>query len=138
MREAGVGCLVVVDEAQRPVGMLTDRDVVLAAIGRRLEPAKTSVRDVMHESVVTVTGGAPLGVAIRFMRQYRLRRIPIVDKETGKLAGIVTLDDVVQLLADELSGIAELLSLQNPSRGDGRVAAVPDPVPDAVRVAEGD
>lgn len=125
MQATGVGSLVVVDEAERPVGMLTDRDVVVAAIGRRLEAGKTAVRDVMHESVVTVTGGAPIGVAIRFMRQYKLRRVPIIDEETGKLTGIITLDDVVQLLAEELGGIAELMSVQNSSRGAGRVVAVP-------------
>jgi CBS domain-containing protein len=124
MEQERVGSLVVVDDQQRPIGMLTDRDVVLAAIARRLDASTTPVHEIMHEPVVTVTEGSPVSVAIRFMRQYRLRRIPVVDHENGRLRGILSLDDVVQLLAEELGSAAELIRMQVPAQGGGRLATV--------------
>jgi len=114
MEDHGVGSLVVIDEETRPVGMLTDRDIVIAVAGKGRDPGSTPVSRVMSKPVVTVTGGAPVGVAIRFMRQYSIRRIPIVDSQSGRLKGILTTDDVIQLLAEEFSGAAELIHMQLP------------------------
>jgi CBS domain-containing protein len=121
----GVGSLVVVDGDGRPVGMVTDRDTVLATVRRRLDAGATPVREIMHEPVVTVTAGAPIGVAIRFMRQYSLRRIPVVDHRSGRLLGILASDDVVQLLSNELSGAAEVIRSQFPADLGGRPPRAP-------------
>jgi CBS domain-containing protein len=125
MQAHGVGSLVVVDEDGCPIGMLTDRDIVLSTVRRHLDAESTPVREVMHAPVVTVTGGAPLGVAIRFMRQHSLRRIPVVDHRTGRLEGILASDDVVQILSDELSGAAELMRSQFPTGLAGAPARDP-------------
>jgi len=118
MDALGVGSLVVVDASGCPIGILTDRDVVLSTVRDRLDAAATSVSAIMHEPVATVTSGAPIGVAIRCMRRYRVRRILVVDDRSGRLEGIITVDDVVQLLSDELSGAAELIRSQFP-KGPG-------------------
>jgi signal-transduction protein with cAMP-binding, CBS, and nucleotidyltransferase domain len=127
MDDLGVGSLVIVDADQCPVGIVTDRDVVLSAVRRRLDVGTTAVSKIMHQPVVTVTAGAPLAVAIRFMRQYSVRRIPVVDHRSGRLAGILTSDDVVQILADELSGAAELMRSQFPGDLPDGPARAPGP-----------
>lgn len=120
MEAAGAGCLVVVDAEQRPVGLLTDRDVALGVLRGRLDPTAAKVRELMHEPVVTVTEHAPLQVALRFMRQNALRRIPVVDNTSGELRGIVAADDFVQLISSELGLVADVMRHQSPAnlRGD--------------------
>jgi CBS domain-containing protein len=122
MNALGVGSLVVVDGGERPVGMVTDRDVVLSTVRGRLDARATAVSEIMQEPVVTVTAEAPTGVAIRFMRKYSLRRILVVNNRSGSLEGILTVDDVVQLLSNELSSAAELIRSQFPADLSGEHA----------------
>jgi CBS domain-containing protein len=114
MDARGIGSLVVVGADGLPVGMLTDRDVVLSTVRGRLDAGATPVSEIMHEPVVTVTAESPIGVAIRFMRRYGVRRILVVDDRSGRPEGILTADDVVQLLSNELSSAAELIRSQFP------------------------
>jgi CBS domain-containing protein len=73
----------------------------------------------MNHPAVTVSSDAAVAVAVRFMREYSVRRILTVDSETGQLEGMLTLDDAVQLLASELSGVANLIRTQFPADLDG-------------------
>jgi CBS domain-containing protein len=100
MLRSHVGAVVVV-QAGRPVGIVTDRDLALrvVAAGRS---GDTPVRDVMSENLVTVRFDAQLDdVALR-MREQGVRRVPIVDA-AGALVGLVSLDDLYVLLSGELS-----------------------------------
>ncbi len=122
MEKRGVGCLVVVDGTEQPIGMITDRDIALGVLREGLDPEDTAVERVMHEPVITVTGKASLGVALRFMRQNGLRRIPVVDNQTGRLLGLFTCDDFLQLASAELEGVAEVVRSQFPAELSGRRA----------------
>jgi CBS domain-containing protein len=113
MAARGVGSLVVVDPEGRPLGMLTDRDVVMRVLRRRRDPDGTTLGSVLHAEVSTVREAAPLEVGIRRMRADGLRRLPVVD-EGGRLVGILAADDVLQLDASELAGIAEAVRAQFP------------------------
>jgi CBS domain-containing protein len=113
MDAAGVGSLVVVDAARRPVGMLTDRDIVVRVLRRGRDPDRTRVGAVMHEEPTTVRAGAPVELAIRRMRRDAFRRIPVVDDD-GVLVGIFAVDDALQLVASELAGVAEAVRSQFP------------------------
>jgi CBS domain-containing protein len=113
MREANVGCLVVVDEESRPVGMLSDRELVLRVLRRRRDPDAVVVGDVMTTPVETVRDVSPMLRAIRCMRREGVRRLPVVDRE-GKLLGIVALDDALQLISSELEGLAQVARSQFP------------------------
>lgn len=115
MDEQGVGALVVVDERGHPLGMVTDRDVVMASLRKRLDPERTRVSAVMDGDLVSVTAKAPLAVAIRMMRHNGVRRLPVVDPKSGELRGLITSDDVVQLLAAELGGAADVVRQQFPA-----------------------
>jgi CBS domain-containing protein len=118
MDARGVGCLVVVDAHGRPVGMVTDRDLVMRALRRRRDPDSTPLAEVMHGEVTRVREGAPLEVAIRRMRSDAVRRIPVVD-DSGRLVGILAADDVLQLASSELAGVAEAIRAQFPADLEG-------------------
>jgi len=104
MRERHVGCLVVVEAAgamggERPVGLLTDRDIVTHVVVREADPRKVRVEDVMSRQPLTVATTASIEDALQRMRDGRVRRLPVVD-ERGRLAGILALDDIFDYLAN--------------------------------------
>jgi CBS domain-containing protein len=104
MREEHVGCLVVVEEVggQRiVVGVLTDRDIVTAVVAPDLDPGVLCVEDVMTTDLVTAREDDSLIDLMRTMRRKGVRRIPVVGGQ-GELIGVVTLDDVLNILAEEL------------------------------------
>jgi len=104
MREHHVGCLVVVDEVggqRKVVGMLTDRDIVVAVVARGIAPQTLSAGDVMSADPVTAREDDSLIDLMRTMRAKGVRRVPVVG-EGGVLVGISTLDDVLAVLTEEL------------------------------------
>jgi CBS domain-containing protein len=115
MKAQGVGCLVVVDDHGRPVGVVTDRDVALAVLRDGADPDTSVVESLLEGSIVSITSRASLAVAIRMMENNGLRRIPVVDAESGALMGILTSDDVLQLIASELLAAAEVARRQFPA-----------------------
>jgi CBS domain-containing protein len=116
MREEHVGDLIVVDKTEgrlEPVGILTDRDLVLAILAKDTEHvAMLDVGDVMSESLVTATEREDLTEVLRRMRSFGVRRIPITNDD-GDLCGVLSADDVLAELSDEMSDLAELVSLQS-------------------------
>jgi CBS domain-containing protein len=114
MDSQGVGCLVVVDAGGRPIGMLTDRDVVMRVLRRRRDPDTTTVGEVMHGDLSAVSSSAPVERAVRRMHVDGVRRIPVVDAD-GRLVGLFTADDALQLLSSELAGLAEAVRSQFPA-----------------------
>jgi CBS domain-containing protein len=105
MREHGVGAVVVVDDKGIPQGILTDRDVAIAVAANERDPY-TAVRHIMREELVTIGETKGIFNAAEVMDKYQVRRLPIVDSD-GKLVGIVTMDDLLALLARELANISE-------------------------------
>jgi CBS domain-containing protein len=108
MRDQHVGCVVVVRDGH-PVGMLTDRDLVLRVIADALDPQTTLVSSIVTYDAVTVLRTDGFETVMRTMREHGVRRVPIVD-ETGRLTGIVTADDLVALLGRELAALGEAIS----------------------------
>lgn len=104
MAKEHVGCVVVVKDS-RPVGMLTDRDLVLKVIATDGNPRELAAGDIMSADLVTASiDDDPLD-ATRIMRDRGLRRLPVVDAQ-GLLLGIVTFDDLIVLLAGEIGNLA--------------------------------
>jgi CBS domain-containing protein len=113
MQERRVGTLVIVDDLGKPLGLLTDRDLALRVVAAGGDPRTTSVGAVMTEHPKTVSESTPIESALSLMRSGAFRRLPVVNDD-GKLVGIVTLDDVLGLLAEEFALIGGLLEREAP------------------------
>ena len=103
MRSEHVGYLVVVEptkEARRPVGVLTDRDIVVAVVAREVDPRTLRVGDIMTSDLITVGEDDSVEEALRQMRQFGVRRLPVVNHR-GELVGVVAVDDVLKVLAGD-------------------------------------
>ena len=111
MRQFHVGALIVVekrDGRQIPAGIVTDRDLVVEVVATELDAAVITVGDIMATEVFTIKESTASHEAIEFMRRKTIRRLPVVD-ESGELTGILTLDDALQLLSEELLDLAKLV-----------------------------
>jgi CBS domain-containing protein len=105
MRKHHVGDVIVVEdrEGERvPIGIVTDRDIVIETIALELDAKVFTASDIMNVPLVTACMDDGLIETMRLMRDHKIRRIPVVTK-TGTLYGIVTADDIIGLLAMELS-----------------------------------
>jgi CBS domain-containing protein len=112
MRKHHVGDLVVTEKVggeDYPVGMLTDRDIVMEVLAQEVDPARLNVGDIMSTGLITVKQSEGVWRTIELMRAKGVRRIPVVDND-GALAGIVAADDLIALLADELGALAKLFA----------------------------
>ncbi len=112
MRQHHVGDVIVVMEEggrRTPVGILTDRDVVVEVVAAGLDPATLTVGEIMAPDLATVKEKTGVFEAIRYMRDKGVRRMPVVG-EGGELVGIVALDDLLDLLAEELGSLARLVA----------------------------
>ncbi|HEU5133500.1 MAG TPA: CBS domain-containing protein [Steroidobacteraceae bacterium] len=110
MREKHVGYLVVVEAdfnaaTQRPIGVLTDRDIVVAVVAQDVNPRGLTVGDIMTSSPVVVELNDSIAAAVQEMRRIGVRRMPVVGS-LGELAGVLSLDDVLDALANELHNLA--------------------------------
>jgi len=112
MRQHHVGDLVIVadDKGERvPIGIVTDRDIVLSVIATRLDPSIFTIGDLVTDKLVTVREDLGVFECIQKMRTKGVRRVPVLDAQ-DKLVGIVSVDDLVQLLGQELSELGRLIS----------------------------
>jgi CBS domain-containing protein len=104
MDQQNVGAIVVVEQ-QRPVGILTDRDIAVA-LGARGKSRNSTVQDFMACPVTTISQDEGIFRATQYMMENALRRVPVVD-QVGRLVGMVTLDDLLVLLSRELDNLAK-------------------------------
>lgn len=114
MRRHHVGDVVVVDERDGiriPVGLITDRDVVVEIIATELDPGVITVEDIMEPDLACARDTTGLFETIQYMQDRKVRRLPIVD-ERGALLGILSLDDLLELLSEELVAMAKLVRYQ--------------------------
>ena len=119
MHQRTVGALVVIDNTNIPIGIVTDRDLMIRVIAAGRDPYTTSVREVMTPAPRTITSAGTVSEALEVMRRGAFRRLPVVNA-SGHLAGIVTLDDVVSQVSTDMAKIAELLQRESPAAA-GRV-----------------
>ena len=104
LKEHGIGCAVV-EEERRPVGVVTDRDLVMGVLEPHRDPGEVTVGEIMTPDPETVHEGASVIDATGLMARAAVRRLPVVD-DAGDLAGIVALDDLLVVLAEELRDLA--------------------------------
>jgi CBS-domain-containing membrane protein len=112
MRQHHVGSVVVVDDRNGkrvPAGIITDRDIVVAVVALGLNPDAVRAGDVMSQELVSVREDAGVAETTELMRMKGVRRLPVTDAG-GSLVGIVASDDIVSLLAEEMSALATMVS----------------------------
>lgn len=108
MRKHHVGDVVIVDKQGEkivPVGVITDRDIVVELVAAEVDLASVTTGDVMSRELVTGRETESIWDSLQRMRSKGIRRMPVVN-EAGNLEGILTVDDLLELLADELSILA--------------------------------
>jgi CBS domain-containing protein len=104
MHSKHIGCLVVTEEF-RPIGIVTDRDIVLKVVASEKRPAETAVKQIMTTNPTLVNVNYDLLDAVRLMRDRGVRRLPVVD-EHRRLLGIITMDDVLTAFGAEVGDLA--------------------------------
>jgi CBS domain-containing protein len=113
MRQRAVGTLVVVDENRRPIGIVTDRDIMERVVAEGRDARDTSIRMIMTCDPRTIVEDESIQKALMLMRREGFRRLPVVDRG-GTLVGLVSMDDVLMLLSDELEQIGQLVRCETP------------------------
>lgn len=106
MKEKNVGAVVVV-EKQKPIGIITDRDLVVRCIAEDRVAENLVARDIMTSPVKTIHASGEIFEALSVMREYNVRRLPVVDNN-GFVTSILTLSDVLSLLTNELSALTTI------------------------------
>lgn len=115
MREYHVGCIVLVDEQggkRKPCGIVTDRDIVVAVTALGLDPNVIRAGDVAAKELLELNESAGVAETVAVMRMKGVRRLPVVDKD-GVLIGMIAADDILGLLAEELQGLASMVSREH-------------------------
>lgn len=117
MRTHHIGDVVVTDERDGiciPIGIVTDRDIVIETIALNVDASSFTAGDLMITPLAVASESARLPEILQLMQMHKVRRIPLVSTE-GSLRGIVTADDIIRLLANELTLVADAIGEQ-PSR----------------------
>ncbi|MDE2627800.1 MAG: CBS domain-containing protein [Burkholderiales bacterium] len=112
MRLHHTGDLIIVDDPQgdrTPVGIVTDRDIVVEVLAAERDPATTRVSGIMPARLVIASAAEDVAEAVERMRLHGVRRLPVVDHD-GSLLGIVTLDDILTLHAGQAATLAAIVA----------------------------
>jgi CBS domain-containing protein len=123
MARAGVGCVIVVD-GEHPVGMVTDRDIVTRGVAANY-PADGRIDGLMSMGLIALDAGHQLEDLLHVFRDHAVRRVPIVDHD--RVVGIVSVDDIMVFVAEQLSDVSKVLAgqIMFPHAGDEAKAPAP-------------
>lgn len=123
MRTQHVGDLVITrtERGQKvPVGMVTDRDLVLEVMALDIDPESVTVGDLFSRPrLITASVDEPLEDTLQSMRSHGVRRVPVVERD-GTLAGIIAMDDILGLLAEQLHDVTRLIARQQDMESKSR------------------
>lgn len=115
MRYHHVGDLVLTEargDAVRPVGIVTDRDLVVEVLAKGVDPDSLTLADLVTGELLTVAEQASVFECAQFMQSHGVRRVPVVDA-AGNLAGIVSIDDLLEFIAEELGLLSRVSPRQS-------------------------
>jgi CBS domain-containing protein len=108
MEENNIGCLIVEND-DKLCGIITDRDIALKVAGALRDPQKTAVKEIMTADPIRISVDKDLHHLTSLMHAFHVRRVPIVNGH-DTIVGIITLDDIIALLANEMSAIGKTIS----------------------------
>lgn len=113
-RNKHVGCLIVTDlhkGVAKPLGIITDRDIVVKIIALGININEVLVKDAMDNKFVTASVNDDIHVALNLMRKYGIRRIPLINN-SSYLEGIITIDDLFSHLSNELNNLTKAILME--------------------------
>lgn len=113
MHDRKVGTLVIVDEYRHPIGILTDRDLATRVVANGRDAATTTIGRVMTREPCSISEDAPIEAALTAMRVNACRRLTVVDQDRV-LVGLIALDDILSLLAEEFREIGSVIQEESP------------------------
>ncbi len=113
MDTKNVGSVMVITGEDRPAGIVTDRDLVVRIVAKGMRPEDVTAEEIMTKDLVTFKDDIGVYEAIEKVTREGIRRMPIVD-DNGRLIGIVTQDDMIRLLSDEMAKLAHTIEKQSP------------------------
>ncbi len=112
MRHHHIGTLVICDYSsfgrRMPIGIVTDRDIVVEVVAPELQAGTITVGDIMAGELVTVRESLSVLQALELMRHKGVRRLPVLDYD-GQLSGLIAIDDLLEVLAGELDDISRII-----------------------------
>lgn len=108
MMNEDIGALVITDAESKPVGMITDRDIVVSVIAEGMSPDGVTVEEIMSRNLITVDEDTDIFEMLRLLSENSVRRLPVT--RLGRLTGIVSVDDLIVIVATELVNVAMALS----------------------------
>jgi CBS domain-containing protein len=114
MRQHHVGSLIVVDEQngkKMPVGVLTDRDIVVELLAAEIDLDSVSIGDAMSYELITATERDDLVETVEKMRGWGVRRVPVIGSD-GSIVGILAADDMIELIAEQMNNLAKLITVE--------------------------
>ncbi|MHB1869829.1 MAG: CBS domain-containing protein [Steroidobacteraceae bacterium] len=118
MLQCGIGAIVVTESVNghaKVAGIITDRDIVRARLGRSSALSALHVADVMSRTPLVLDAEDSIANAIRHLQARCVRRAPVVDRD-GRLLGLISTDDLLGEVAGELSGLAQIVAKQSRRR----------------------
>ena len=104
MRAEHVGSRGAINADRKPIGMITDRDIAIEVVARKRNPEELTVKDVMTAPVVTATPNEGMVTALARMREFGIRRLPIVSEE-GTIVGVISNSNLIEELSELLGGL---------------------------------
>jgi CBS domain-containing protein len=121
MRERHVGSVIVVsgEGSRAPVGVLTDRDIVVEVLAAGLDYRTVTVGEVMTREPATVREDDDIVDALRIMRTYGVRRLPVLSR-SGTLAGIVAIDDLLEFFAGQVDDVVRAIGREQSQEAQAR------------------
>ena len=122
MRQHHVGDVVVIENRKNktvPIGIVTDRDIVVELVATELDCNVITVGDIIITKLIVVKDSAGVFEAIQLMANKGVRRLPVVDDDGG-LVGIITLDDLLLLLSKELAAFTKLVTREQKNEATER------------------
>lgn len=111
MRDRNIGSVIVTEDDDRPLGVVTDRDLAVRVIAEGRDGTRLTVREIMSTYPVFVHRERSLEDVVRAMRDMAVRRMPVID-HLGRIDGMISMDDVVMYLARQLEGVSEAIATE--------------------------
>jgi len=111
MRRHHVGDLVVVEkegEEARPIGIITDRDIVIEVVAQKIDPDSLTVKDIMSTDPLRVAETVSLLDTLELMKQRGVRRVLVI-ADSGGLQGLLSADDAIELIAEQINDLTQLV-----------------------------